>query len=154
MAHDLSAFNSGNAALDVWLRHRARLSEGKTARTYVVCEASRVVGYYCLSTGSVDRHALPGKIKRTQGLPHHEPVVIIGRLARDISFRRYGLGGDLLRDALLRVLELSQIAGIRAVLVHSVDDPATAFWMQHGFIETPIGSQTLFLPVENIAAAL
>lgn len=154
-AHDLSRFGSGKSALDGWLRDHALDSEGRSARTYVVCEPDAVVvGYYCISTGSVERGALPPKMKRAQGLPNQIPVAIIGRLARDERYRGTRLGQDLLQDALRRILAAAQIVGLRAVIVHAMDDAAAAFWKAHEFIECPIGSRTFFLPVETIADAL
>jgi hypothetical protein len=153
--HDLSVFRSGQDALDTWLKHHALTSEGKTARTYVVCRnVNIVVGYYCISTGSVERRALPAKMKRARGLPTQIPVAIIGRLARDISYKGTGLGLDLLQDALTRILSASRILGIRAVLVHALDEHAAAFWKANDFIECPIESRTFYLPIETIADAI
>jgi predicted GNAT family N-acyltransferase len=155
-AHDLSRFNSGKPALDDWLRNSALESEGRTAaRTYVVCENERVVvGYYCISTGSVQRQELPPKMKRVRGIPNQVPVAIIGRLARDQSYAGKELGKDLLQDALGRILAASQIVGVRAVLVHALDDAAARFWTDHEFIECPIDSRTFYLAVETIAGAI
>jgi GNAT superfamily N-acetyltransferase len=152
--HDLSRFNSGKSELDEWLRNSALDSEGRSARTYVVCEGHQVVGYYCISTGSVERRELPPKMKRARGLPNHIPVAIIGRLARDARYRGKGLGRDLLQDALRRILAASRIIGVRAILVHAVDDEAARFWKEHEFIECPIDSRTFYLPVETIAGAI
>lgn len=152
--HDLSRFQSGQPALDDWLRLHALKSEGLTARTYVVCENNVVVGYYCIATGSVERRVLPPKLKRQQGLPHQISVAIIGRLARDLSYRGKGLGEDLLQDALLRILAASKIIGIRAVLVHALDEAAAEFWSSHDFIAWPADSRSFFLPIETIADAL
>jgi GNAT superfamily N-acetyltransferase len=154
-AHVLSRFKSGSAALDDWLRNSALESEGRTARTYVVCEnTSIVVGYYCISTGSVERGVLPSKMKRAREMPNQIPVALIGRLARDQAYAGRGLGKDLLQDALRRILAASQIIGVRAVLVHALNDEAAKFWTDHEFIESPIGSRTFYLPVETIAAAI
>ena len=151
----MSRFNSGNAALDDWLRSRALESEGRTSRTYVVCDSGvNVVGYYCLSTGSVERTALPARLKRQQGLPHQIPVLILGRLARDVAYKGRGLGGDLLQDAFLRVLSASRIVGFRALIVHAIDDNARSFWSGHEFIECPIGSRTFYMAIETIADAI
>ena len=153
-SHDLSQFDCGAPQLNDWLRKHALASEGRTARTYVVCEGSVVVGYYCISAGSVERGALPSKLKRAQGLPQYIPVTIIGRLARDLRFRATGLGSDLLRDALIRILGASKVVGSRAVLVHALDAQAMRFWKEHDFVEAPTGSGTLFLPLETLADAL
>jgi hypothetical protein len=153
--HDVSKFDSGKPPLDDWLRNRALDSEGVTARTYVVCENGlRVVGYYCISTGSVERRAVPSQIKKKQGLPNQISVAIIGRLARDLSYKGAGLGPDLLRDALTRILAASRIIGIRAVLVHALDEEAADFWRDQEFIECPIDSRTFYLPIETIVQAV
>jgi GNAT superfamily N-acetyltransferase len=153
-AHDLSRFNGGKSELDEWLRNNALDSEGRSARTYVVCEGLAVVGYYCISTGSVERRQLPPKMKRARGLPNQIPVAIIGRLARDESYRGKGLGKDQLQHALQRILAASQIIGVRAILVHGVDDEAARFWKEHEFIECPIDSRTFYLSIETIADAI
>ena len=153
-AHDLDRFDCGQESLNSWLKNLARISEGRTARTYVACDDSVVVGYYCVSAGSVERQAMPSKLRRSQGLPRYIPLTIIGRLARDTRYRGTGLGADLLRDALLRILAASKIVGSQAVLVHAIDDAAKRFWIDNGFVESPIGSGTLFLPIETIADAL
>ena len=154
-AHDLSRFNSGQPAPDDWLRNNALESEGRAARTYVVCEQKLVVvGYYCISTGSVERRELPPKEKRARGLPNQVPVAIIGRLARDERYTGTGLGKDLLQDALRRILAASQIIGVRAVLVHALDDEAARFWRGQEFIECPVSARTVYLPIETIADAI
>ncbi len=153
-AHDVSQFQCGKTALDDWLKNSALESEGKTARTYVVCEKNIVVvGYYCIATGSVERGALPPKMKRVQGLPNQIPVAIIGRLARHKDPIWRGLGRDLLQDALTRIVSAAEIIGVRAVLVHALDEEAAAFWKDNEFIECPIGSRTFYLPLETIVDA-
>lgn len=153
-AHDVSRFDCGNAHLNDWLRNNALKSEGQSARTYVACKKNIVVGYYCIATGSVERRALPSKLKRQQGLPNQMPVAIIGRLARDLAYRGTGLGLDLLQDALRRIASASEIIGVRCVLVHAIDGQAAKFWKQNEFIEYPDGSQTFYLPIEMILDAL
>lgn len=152
--HDLSRFDCGNASLNDWLKSNALKSEGQSARTYVACENDTVIGYYCIATGSVERRALPSKLKRQQGLPNQIPVAIIGRLARDLTYRGTGLGLDLLQDALRRIVSASEIIGVRCVLVHAIDDNAAKFWKDNEFIEYPDGSRTFFMPVETIIDAL
>jgi hypothetical protein len=151
--HDLSRFDCGTEALNDWLKLRALDSEGRTARTYVACEGNVVVGYYCLAAGAIERGALP-KPLRKHGLPNLIPAAIIGRLARDISYRGSGLGLDLLQHALGRILHASETIGIRCVLVHALDDQAAKFWTDNEFIESPIGSRTFYLPIETVLDGL
>ena len=150
--HDCSTFSCGHAALDDWLRRQALGNEGKTARTFVVTQGSRVVGYYCLSAGSERRASMPKKIR--QGLPDPTPLILIGRLAVDRAFQGRNLGAGLLKDALTRALAASKTVGTRAILVHAIDQPAAAFYARFGFVEFPSESRTLFLSIETIAGAV
>lgn len=150
--HDLSAFDCGEPALNDWLRHRALKNESRFSRTCVVCAANRVVGYFCISAGSVERGAAPGKVRRNA--PDQIPVSIIGRLAVDLDHAGKGLGADLLADALRRIALASQSIGIGAVMVQAKDEAAKRFYLRCAeFVEYPEDSRTLFLPIETVVAA-
>jgi len=150
--HDLSAFDCGEPALTDWLQHRALKNESRFSRTYVVCAGNRVVAYFCISAGAVERSAAPGKVRRNA--PDTIPVSVIGRLAVSRAHAGKGLGTDILSDALCRVAIASQIIGIGAVLVHAKDDVTKRFYMKCAeFIEYPADSRTLFLPIETVVAA-
>ncbi len=150
--HDLSAFDCGEPALNDWLRHRALKNESRFSRTYVVCEGNRVVAYFCISAGAVERSAAPGRVRRNA--PDTIPVSVIGRLAVSRDHAGKGLGADILSDALRRIANASQSIGIGAVLVHAKDDAAKRFYMKCAeFIEYPADSRTLFLPIETVVAA-
>ena len=126
--HDLSAFDCGEPTLNDWLRHRAPKNESRFSRTYVVCEGNRVVAYFCISAGAVERSAAPGKVRRNA--PDTVPVSVIGRLAVSRDHAGKGLGADILSDALRRIAVASQSIGIGAVLVHAKDDAAKRFYMK------------------------
>jgi GNAT superfamily N-acetyltransferase len=150
--HDLAAFNCGEPALNEWLRHRALRNESRFSRTYVVCEGKRVVAYFCISAGAVQRTAAPGKVRRNA--PDTLPVSVIGRLAVSRGHAGKGLGADMLSDALRRIAAASQSIGIGAALVHAKDDASKRFYMKCAeFIEYPADSRTLFLPIETVVAA-
>lgn len=135
-----------------WLRHRALKNESRFSRTYVVCQDERVVAYFRISAGAVERAAAPGKVRRNA--PDTIPVSVIGRLAVDRSHAGQGLGADILSDALRRIAIASQSIGIGAVLVHAKDDAAKRFYLRCAeFIEYPEDSRTLFLPIETVVAA-
>lgn len=144
--HDLSTFDSGSPALDTWLRQRAAANERSGAsRTYVVCEDARAVAYYCLATGSVESKLAPGKIRRN--MPDPIPIMLMGRLAVDRSQQGKGLGRALLKDAILRTLGVAEVAGIRALLVHALDEEAARFYRYNGFMASPLDPLILMLPL-------
>ena len=89
--HDFSGFDSGEPALDDWLRRRAEQNEASGAsRTYVVCAGTKIVGYYTLAAGAVTRADAPGQIRRN--MPFPVPVILLGRVAVDKSFHGGGVG--------------------------------------------------------------
>ena len=64
------------------------------------------------------------------------------------------LGADILSDALRRIAVASQSIGIGAVLVQAKDDGAKKFYLACAeFIEHPVDSRTLYLPIETVVAA-
>src|SRR3954454_7932802 len=150
--HDVSQFDCGEPALNDWLRHRALKNESRFSRTYVVCEGNRVVAYFCIAVGAVQRAAAPGKVRRNA--PDTIPVSVIGRLAVSRGHAGKGLGADILSDALRRIALASQSIGIAAVLVQAKDDAAKRSYMSCAeFIEYPADSRTRFLPIETVVAA-
>jgi GNAT superfamily N-acetyltransferase len=146
--HELEEFNSGTPPLDSWLKQRARQNEGSGAsRTYVICEARRVVGYYSLAAGSVLHAAATGRVRRN--MPDPVPVALLGRLAIDRQWQGRGLGLALLRDAVLRVIGAAGMIGVRALLVHAISDEAKAFYEHHGFRPSATDLMTLMITIDE-----
>ncbi len=153
--HDIHSFNSGKPSLNDWLKKKSRKAQqiGGSAKTYVVCaEDNRVIGYCALATGTVNHEDVPGKVRRN--MPAPLPVIIIGRLAVDESFSGQGIGAGLLKDALLRVVSAAEEIGIRAVLVHALNETAHDFYLKHGFYESLTNDLTLMITVQEIQSAL
>lgn len=151
--HDISRFSNGiHPSLDEWLRERARASEGFSARTYVVCsaaESDRVIGYFSIAAAVEQRNALPSA-KLRRGLPAQVPLLLIGRLAVDAQWQARGLGSALLADALRRCLAASEIAGVRGVVAHAIDEAAVGFYERHGFVRSPLGERVMLMPIETV----
>jgi GNAT superfamily N-acetyltransferase len=142
--HDVESFSCGVHSLDNWLKRHAHKNEASGAsRSYVVCIGNTVVGYYCLAAGAIDRDEAPKPLQRN--MPDPIPVMVLGRLAVDRSYQDQGIGSALLRDAVLRVLQVAEIAGVKAILVHAISEEAKAYYLSKGFIESPIEPMTLCL---------
>jgi GNAT superfamily N-acetyltransferase len=134
--HDVSDFDSGKPELDNWLKRRALANEALgTSRTYVVTAGGCVVAFYALANGAVAHKDVSAKTKRN--MPDPIPVMVLARLGVDSAHQKQGLGSALLRDALLRILAVAQIAGIRAVLLHAMSEDAKRFYLRAGFHECP-----------------
>jgi GNAT superfamily N-acetyltransferase len=151
--HDLSQFGSGEPSLDDWLKRRALQNEESGAsRTYVVCIGRRVVGYYALATGAVAHVDSPGRVRRN--MPDPVPVMVIGRLAVDQSVQGQAVGPALLRDAVSRIVQAAEIAGIRAILVHAISERAKRFYERWGFVASPVEPMTLMITLAEARKAI
>jgi GNAT superfamily N-acetyltransferase len=151
LSHQIKGFDSGNSQLDDWLKNRAikNAMEG-ASRTYVLCTEDVVIGFYCLVNGAVVQSVATGKVRCN--MPDPIPVMVIGRLAIDRSWQGKGLGRALLRDAILRTLQASEIAGIRAILVHAISENAKVFYEKCGFMASPIDEMTLMIRIKDAIA--
>lgn len=146
--HVLHPFDCGNAVLDDWLRRRALKNQHLNAsRTFVICPEGTacVVGYYSLATGSVSHVDLSRSLR--QNMPDPVPVVLLGRLAVDVSTQGNNFGKWLLNDAVMRVSNLADQVGIKAIMVHAIDERAKAFYEYFGFVQSPVAANTLFYKI-------
>ncbi len=122
-AHQLAEFVSGETVLDEWLNQRGLKNQALgAARTFVVCKkgTKQVAGFYSLATGSVNHTEATGSLRRN--MPDPIPVIILARLAVDVSLRGKGLGADLLHDAVLRCYRVAENIGVRAIMVHALTE--------------------------------
>jgi predicted N-acetyltransferase YhbS len=152
--HALGDFQCSSPELAHWLIHRARknYSEG-ASRCFVVCDDDRnVIGYYALAAGSMSHEIAPGKMKRN--MPDPVPVIVLGRLAVDIRWIHQGAGQGLLKDAVQRALQVAEQMGIRAMLCHAIDENARAFYLKHGFVESPVDPMTVMLSLVRLKDVL
>ncbi|CAN0199491.1 unnamed protein product, partial [Phaeothamnion confervicola] len=148
--HDVSDFDCGHEALNFWLKERALGNHSRGgSRVYVVCESGKVAGYYCLAAGGVGHSHVSAALRKNS--PDPLPVLVLGRLAVDKSFAGAGLGLDLVRDAMLRTLQVAELAGVVGLLVHAIDEQARGFWVRKcGFATSPVHPLTLYLSVKTI----
>ncbi|MEW6127862.1 MAG: GNAT family N-acetyltransferase [Acidobacteriota bacterium] len=152
--HDRAAFDCGVAELNEYLKRYALQNQKKrAARTYVATRGNQIVGYYTLVYGSVAYEEAPEKVKAGLG-KYPIPIILLARLAVDLSERGKRLGEGLLKDALLRTLQAAEIAGLRAVLVHAKDESVKKFYARFGFEPSPMDELHLFLKLADIQANL
>jgi GNAT superfamily N-acetyltransferase len=146
--HKIAAFDCGVAVLDDWLKRRALANQVSGAsRTYVALIDGEVAGYYAIAASSVSVADAPGRVRRN--MPEPIPVMMLGRLATDRRFQGQGVGAGLLKDAVQRTLQASQIAGIRSLVVDAIDDAAVGFYQKFGFAPSPTKPRTLFLMLSD-----
>ena len=147
-AHNTAEFSCIQPSLNDWLQQHALANEQSGAsRTYVVTADQRVIGYYALATGAVNAIEATGKVRRN--CPDPIPVMVLGRLAVDKEYDGKGVGSGLLRDAVLRIIQASEIVGIRAILVHAISEDARKFYERKGFGVSPLNPMTLMIRLKD-----
>lgn len=145
--HQVQAFACGESSLDEWLKRRALANQiSGASRTFVVTDDDRqVMGYYALAAGAVAHRDAPRSIR--QNMPDPIPVMVLARLAVDVRAQGVKLGAALLQDALQRCVRVAQDTGVRAMLVHALNDRAQQFYEHYGFKASPVHPMTLMLRI-------
>lgn len=148
--YEIIDFDCESEPLNLYLKRYAwQNHQSGSSRTYVSLRDQKIVGYYTLSYGSVSPENTPKRV--TKGLGRYPvPVMVLGRLAVDKTEKGQGLGKGLLKDALLRTLQASEIAGLRAILVHAKDEGAKQFYLKFGFEASPVEQFDLFLLLKDL----
>ncbi|MDR1063925.1 MAG: GNAT family N-acetyltransferase [Azoarcus sp.] len=147
--HVLDGFDCGTANLNEWLvRHARQAQSSGSAKTCVVTNDARVVGYSNLTVGQIDILEASERVRKGMG-GYPIPVVILARLAVARSMHRRGIGAGLLQDVIRRTVAISEQAGVRALLAHPIDDEAACFYRRFGFEASPVREQQLLLLLKD-----
>lgn len=131
--HLLHSFTCGEPVLDEWLKRRAFANNARGAsRTFVVInDQQQVIGYYALAAGAVAHQDATRSVR--QNMPDPIPVMVLARLAVDMQAQGMKLGAALLQDAVKRCVLVAENTGVRAILVHALNDRARQFYEYYGF---------------------
>lgn len=149
LQHRLEGFDCGKPALNDWLlRHARQAQSSGSAKTFVVADDDRVVGYFSLTIGQVDTLDAPERVRKGMG-QYPVPVVILARLAVSLQDQGRGIGVGQLQDAIRRTMLIAEQAGVRAMLTHPIDEEATRFYSRFGFIASPLREQQLLLLLKD-----
>jgi GNAT superfamily N-acetyltransferase len=153
-SHDVSAFDCGNEALNDWLKRYALVNVLSDAvQTYVVHRRKVVTGFYSLLAGSVKPQEVPRRVAK--GLSRHPMgVIVLARLAVDKSEQGKGLGQALVKDALIRSERAADVVGVRAILVHAIDENARRFYEHFNFESSPLDPLQLLLLMKDLRVCL
>ncbi len=148
--HILDGFGCGKEDLNRFLRRQAWNSQqAHSAQTYVVAKGLRVFGYYSLAAGSVTHDGATGRVKK--GLARSPiPVILLARLAVDVSIHGKGVGSALLKDALIRTAQAAHTIGARAMLVNAKDEDAKAFYEHFTFESSPSDPYHMMLIMKDL----
>jgi GNAT superfamily N-acetyltransferase len=147
--HNRQNFDCGRTELNNWLQQVARQHQDKgLSKTFVAVqfeEPTGICGFYALTLAEIDRRFLPDTYQKK--LPQRIPGVRLGRLAVDLRYQNKGLGELLLVDAISRARRIHQEAGVVGLFVDAIDDNASGFYRQYGFLNIPDNPLLLFYPI-------
>lgn len=150
--HNRKSFINPHASLQHYLREQASQDERRLlAVTYVLTQvpSADVLGYYTLSNFALELAELPSALAAK--LPYRQlPAILIGRLAVHTQKMGKGLGGLLLVDAFYRICENSQMSGVYAVVVDTIDEAARSFYRRYGFLACEKTEEMYMLPVATL----
>jgi GNAT superfamily N-acetyltransferase len=153
--HDLGQFACGEPSLDAWLLSTAQQAQKSgTAQTYIsiLTGSTRVVGYFAIAAGSIERDLAKGWLGKNS--PDPVPAIVLGRLAVDEEFQGEHVGGMLLLDAFERALQAAEIVGAKAILVNPISEKAHSFYRHWGFEEVGQDPSTLFVRMSTLQSSL
>jgi predicted N-acetyltransferase YhbS len=100
-----------------------------------------VLAYYALS---------PHRLRSGE---REAPAVLLSQLTLHESLQRQALGGQVVADALSRVLHATRSVDARYVVAEAGDDRTAAVYRHHGFTPIP-GTQRLIQRTVDIQAAI
>jgi GNAT superfamily N-acetyltransferase len=152
--HHLDTLDSGNPALDEWLRLHARHATAQGTRTYLLIEddRQRLAGYFAVAPHLVERDDVPGKVGR--GSPRRIPAILLAKLALDAAYQGKGLGAELLLRALATMLAAARTAGGKVAVIDAIDDNAARFYRHHDFMPLPGNPRRLVQKFSTVAKVL
>lgn len=151
-----TGFTCGEHALDDYFRRHAFKNHARgIGRTFVLPAARadakpRIRGFYTLSMASIEAAQVASALT---DLPRYPlPAALIGRFAVHEGLQGQGIGQALLRDALERVLEVSEQFGCLVVIVDAKQAQAAKFYEKLGFFTTNTSAwpRRMFLPVATL----
>lgn len=149
--HNRQDFSCGILSLDKYLKEQASQDKNKYVAAPFIAndlDNNKIIGYYTLSSSSVNLENLP--INLTRQLPKYPfvPVILLGRLAVDSNYQKKGWGDLLLMNALNRCSQ-SEIAAM-GVIVDAIDKKAIEFYSNYGFQLFPDMNNRLLLPMKIV----
>ena len=152
--HDITQFDCGKPALNNYLlKYALDNTLNNSSKCYVATRGNKIVGYYCLSVCSVEKVSAPVRIG--QGLGGYPvPLILITRLAVDLTEQNKGIGYSLLMNALLMSIQVSAKVGVRGIIVHAKDEQAKEFYLKYGFEPSPIDNLHLYMLIKDIKKTL
>lgn len=153
--HNQAAFRCADHHITNYFRRHALVNmQSRIATVWVLHDpnADRVIGFYALSTASVDFDAVPPEF--TARLPRYPlSVVRLGRMGVDRRYEGQGFGRWLVVNALMRIYRQNVIAAY-ALIVDPKEGVRDFYLNKFGFIPLVNNPNRLFLHLQTFVDTL
>jgi ribosomal protein S18 acetylase RimI-like enzyme len=148
----LKSFDCNNEMINEFVSKSLKKRVKKhLSQAYILLAKEEVIGFYTLDTFSISRDIFEDK---PSGMPPVIPVVKLGMLGVSKKFQGEGIGKRLLRDAMLKVVHISQIAGCAGIYLLS-EENAIEFYKSLGFTILKKEKPTpMFLSIETLLKSM
>lgn len=149
--HNRKHFDCGVKVLNNYLQMMANQQSNKdNTRTYVLEDTNNstvIIGYYTLTMIPIDLSSLPLSLQKKHY--NSNSAGLIARLAVDKRYKGKGYGEWLLVDALLKLLNASNIVAFPLIVV-DFKDGASTFYKKFGFRNFLDEKNRLFITVDSV----
>ncbi len=149
--HDRNGFDCSDESINLFLREKAMQDQRlDLSRTMVLVKtgenARRVIGYHTMLISQVQQEEIPDdRPKITRDIP----VIMLGQIGIDVNFQGKGFGERLMLDVQERVSEISQMVGVRALMLAARTESLAGWYQKHDFLTYP-GSLRMFKSIQTI----
>lgn len=147
----LKSFDCGNNNLNVFLRNFAWPNDRNgIGKTYVLIDKKSICGFFTLSSAQIKRSSLIDE--SNIDLPRYPiPAIRLARLAVDKKYQKKGLGAQLLKEALIKIVNASNVVGIYLIVVEPKIN-AVGFYEKYGFKR--LDEKTYYITLSTIKEAM
>lgn len=161
--HDRTTFSCGVEQVDNFFKKTGnKLAKAGNARVYVMNGPDgAVIGFYALNAHAIDYQDLPKRYARSRPAHGSIPAAFLSMIGVDQRYAGQGYGGDLLVDALLRVMQAAEYVGIAVVILDVLDDGnpelverRAKLYAGYGFQPLPSNPLRMFLPAATVRQML
>ena len=139
-----------NTFLSAYALKSDELGIGKTF--VAVSDDGKICGYFTLSTARISYKEIPDEYKVR--LPKYPILAIrIARLVVSKEIKGKGLGKALLKQAFMKIVQVSDITGVYFILVDAKETSKT-FYEHYGFINLNDNELCYFMLVDTVKRAI
>jgi len=148
----LNSFFCGNSELDRFLsKYALRNDQNGYGKTFVLEDNKKLIGFFTLCSSSIKFEEFP----TTNGhlLPRYPiPCIRIARLAVEERFQRKGYGKELLKQAFLKIIDVSTTVGVRLIVVDA-KETSKKFYEKYGFTHLKVDKLSYYILLDTVIEA-